>query len=101
MQHEVALLTSAIEKRQLISLCYEPGLRLIEPHALGYGSEGQILLRAYQTEGASTSREHENWKLFRVDRIQTIDGTGLHFDGPRPDYKRNDRAMKGGIISQL
>lgn len=101
MQREIAVIASAITERRAIQLYYEPGLRIIEPHALGYGSSGQVLLRAFQTEGASASGEHVNWKLFRVDRIVRIETTGVCFDGPRPEYKRDDRAMKRGIISQL
>jgi hypothetical protein len=101
MQREIAVIAAANAERHTVQLFYEPGTRLIEPHALGYGSSGQVLLRAYQVEGASASGEHVNWKLFRVDRIVSIDGTRICFDGPRPEYKRDDRAMKRGIISQL
>jgi predicted DNA-binding transcriptional regulator YafY len=101
MQREIAVIASAITKRRTVQLYYDPGLRIIEPHALGYGSSGQVLLRAFQTEGASASGEHVNWKLFRVDRITGLESTDVCFDGPRPEYKRDDRAMKRGIISQL
>ncbi|HKY87127.1 MAG TPA: WYL domain-containing protein [Pseudorhodoplanes sp.] len=95
------VLIAAIEGRRLVSLWYEPGKRIIEPHALGWGSAGQILLRAFQIEGASASGEHVNWKLFRLDRIGTCSHNGETFSGPRPEYKQNDKAMKGGIIRQL
>ena len=58
-------------------------------------------MRAFQTEGASASGEHEHWKLFRVDRAESIELSSDSFDGPRPEYKRGDRAMKGGIIAEL
>jgi hypothetical protein len=60
-----------------------------------------LLLRAFQTEGASASGEPKNWKLFRLDRAERIDPTGSSFDGPRPKYQRGDAAMKGGIIAEL
>lgn len=94
-------LEHAILDKKVISLDYEPGMRVIEPHALGFGSEGQILLRAYQTAGASASGEHENWKMFRLDRIQSATETGQSFDGPRTGYRRGDKAMKRGIIAEL
>lgn len=94
-------LRTAIESRRTIRLDYEPGLRLVEPHALGYGSDGQILLRAYEVEGASASGEHANWKLFRIDRAGSAHPSGETFVAPRPGYKKNDKAMKGGIIAQL
>ncbi|NEW88542.1 WYL domain-containing protein [Rhodopseudomonas sp. WA056] len=96
-----ALLATAILRQAKVSLWYDPGTRVIEPHALGYGSDGQILLRAFQTDGASMSGEHIHWKLFRVDRIRTIQLTDTPFYGPRPGYKMNDKAMTRGIIAQL
>jgi hypothetical protein len=98
----LSVLKSAIEGRRVIRLWYEPGIRLIEPHCLGISSKGDHLLRAFQTEGASASGEHANWKLFRVDRIQMLpEDTGELFAGPRPEYNPDDRAMKGGIIAAL
>ena len=95
------LLAAAINGRLLVTLWYSPGARTIEPHALGHGSDGQLLLRAFQIEGASSSGEHVHWKLFRLDRMRDAGHNGATFDGPRPEYKRNDRAMTRGIIAQL
>lgn len=94
-------ITNAIERHERLIIHYFPGRRVIEPHAVGYSSAGDILLRAYQTEGESASREHEHWKLFRVDRIERCVAAFENFEGPREAYRENDRAMKGGIISQI
>jgi hypothetical protein len=94
-------LETAINERRLVNIWYEPGTRSIECHALGYGSAGQILLRAFQIQGASSSNEHINWKLFRLDRMRDVELTDIGFDGPRPQYKLNDRAMTRVIICQL
>ena len=95
------LITAAIRQKQVLRISYPPGMRLVEPHAFGWSTDRNLLLRAYQTEGASASGEHEWWKLFRIDRAGTIELVGAAFDGPRPEYKRGDRAMKGGIIAEL
>lgn len=95
------LLIAAINGRLLVQLWYEPGTRIIEPHAFGRGSDGQLLLRAFQIDGASSSGEHVHWKLFRLDRTKSLSHNGSTFAGPRPEYKRNDRVMTGGIIAQL
>lgn len=95
------LLEKAINERKLVRIWYEPGTRLIECHALGFGTQGQVLLRAFQIEGASASNEHVNWKLFRVDRVRDVELCDVGFEGPRPEYKLNDRAMTRGIICQL
>jgi predicted DNA-binding transcriptional regulator YafY len=96
-----SVLIAAIEGRRLVSLWYDPGARVVEPHALGYGSGGQLLLRAFQIEGASASNQHFNWKLFRLDRMLDARFNGGSFPAPRPEYKRDDPAMKRGIIARL
>ena len=97
----LGLLKTAIEERKSLEIYYDPGTRIIEPHALGYSKDGNPLLRAYQVSGASSSGEHENWKLFRVDQIKAANDNGASFDGPREGYKHGDKAMKGGIIREL
>ncbi|MEZ5953746.1 MAG: WYL domain-containing protein [Hyphomonas sp.] len=92
---------SAILNRKQMTIHYEPGSRVIEPHALGYSQNGDLLLRAYQVSGASASGEHEHWKLFRIDRMSAANDNGETFDGPRPGYRKGDKAMKGGIIAEL
>ena len=99
--HFAASIAAAIQNRRSLRILYAPGYRYIEPHAYGTGSDGQMLLRAYQTSGASDSGEHENWKLFRVDRVEFVEASGEPSEAPRPGYKRDDRAMKGGIIAQI
>ena len=94
-------LIQAINERRLISLDYEPGGRIIEPHAYGESSEHNGLVRAFQVSGASASGEHVNWKLLRVDKITRFKLLDDRFSGPRPDYRRGDKAMKGGIYAEL
>lgn len=91
----------AIIERKTITIDYPPGPRIIEPHCLGWSADGNPLLRGYQTEGASASGEHENWKLLRIDRIRGVPEAGGGFSGPRPLYNPNDKAMKRGIIARL
>ncbi len=91
----------AIRKRHQLAIDYGAGRRIIEPHAYGYGSDGQELLRAFQIDGASASGEPHNWKLLRLDRIREIADTGIPFVGPRLQYNPDDPAMTGGIIERL
>jgi predicted DNA-binding transcriptional regulator YafY len=97
----LSAIKKAIEGRQVLEINYPPGKRIIEPHALGYSADGNVLLRAYQTSGASASGEHANWKLFRIDRAGSVGPNGKTFGGPRPDYRRGDSAMRGGVIAEL
>ena len=91
----------AINNYRLLRITYDPGSRLIEPHAYGESKDENELLRAFQVSGASASGEHVNWKLFRVDRITSLELLLDVFSGPRPEYRQNDLAMKGGIFCQL
>lgn len=96
----VNFLKSAVEHRITLRLDYPPGMRQVEPHALGLSADGNYLLRVWQTEGASESGEHVNWKLLRVDRIGATLAYGPTFK-IRDGYKQGDRVMKGGIIAQV
>ena len=95
------VIRDAIRRRHLLLINYDPGHRIVEPHAFGESKDGNQLLRAFQVSGASLSNEHVNWKLFRVDRAISISLHTETFNGPRPDYNRDDKAMKGRIIEQL
>jgi predicted DNA-binding transcriptional regulator YafY len=95
------ILITAIEGRRLVSIWYDPGVRVVEPHALGVGSDGQLLLRAFQVFGASASDQPVHWKLFRLDRMRNAKLNGESFKKPRPEYKRDDPVMTRGIIAQI
>lgn len=95
------LVAKAIETKTVLRLYYDTGWRLVEPHCLGIGKDGQILLRAYQIHGATKSGDNNNWKLFRLDNPHLLEVTNDNFIGPRPLYNPNDPVMKRGIIKSL
>jgi hypothetical protein len=94
------LLLAAILDRQVVHLRYDWGHRVVEPHVYGLTQDGQELLRAFQTGGASESGRPFGWKLFRVDEIENVHLPGKHFKGPRRGYKRKDPAISR-IFAQL
>ena len=94
-------ITESIQNTKVMRIWYHPGERVIEPHALGVTKDGHHVLRAWQRSGASASHEHENWKLFRLDRTDDVEPMGQSFDGPRPGYNPDDKAMKRGFIARL
>jgi predicted DNA-binding transcriptional regulator YafY len=96
-----ALIAKAIRAKHRLEINYPPGKRVVEPHVLGRSKDGHVLLRAFQTGGASSSGEPVNWKLFRLDRMGSANDSGEEFAGPRPLYNPDDSAMKGGIIARL
>ena len=95
-----SVVCQAINERRLLRVDYTVGVRTVEPHAYGRSSEGNNLLRAFQVEGPHETPGHD-WDLFREDRVQSVEMLSETFPGPRPDYVRDDSAMKGGIYAQL
>ncbi len=93
-------IASAIRNRKLLRFGYDGHLRTVEPHAYGTDRKNRNLLRAYQVAGGSESGEFIGWKLFREDEMVAITETSDTFTGPRPDYKRGDRAIQR-IIEEL
>tara|TARA_R110000824_G_scaffold37634_3_gene115690 strand:+ start:383 stop:676 length:294 start_codon:yes stop_codon:yes gene_type:complete len=94
------IICQAINERRLLRIDYTVGMRTVEPHAYGESAGGDELLRAFQVGGPHADPGHD-WDLFRLDRAGAIQILDAHFDGPRPGYRRDDSAMKGGIFCQL
>jgi predicted DNA-binding transcriptional regulator YafY len=101
----------AIRNRNVIIIYYdgdEPGgrgLREIEPVCFGYSKAGNPVLRAWDIDGASHrgylgKKPLPSWRLFRLDKILSLNRTGKNFDTPRPNYNPNgDKTMSHVIIN--
>jgi len=75
------------------------GIRVIEPYTVGVGEKGETYLRAWLIKGVSRTgrinpRLVPGWRLFRVDRIRTINPSLQKFTVPRKGYTDKDSAMK-------
>ena len=81
------------------------GLRRIEPVCVGYSKAGNLVLRAWDIDGAShtdTTGEQPlpGWRLFRLDKTFTFKPTTDKFNEPRPNYNPNgDKSMKRIILN--
>lgn len=101
----------AIKKRQVVIIYYdgdEPGgrgLRQIEPVCLGRSKRNNLVLRAWDEEGASHrgylgTRPMPGWRLFKLEKIMSFKPTGETFDTPKPNYNPNgDKSMNSVIIN--
>lgn len=101
----------AIKNRKRVIIYYdgdEPGglgLREIEPVCLGYSKANNLVVRAWDMEGASHrgytgERPLPSWRLFRLDKIMSFKPTGEYFDEPRPNYNfEGDDTMVDVIIN--
>jgi predicted DNA-binding transcriptional regulator YafY len=95
----------AIKSKNVLVIYYdgdEPGgrgLREIEPVCFGYSKAGNPVLRAWDITGASHrdfigKKPLPSWRLFRLDRVNSISLTGEKFNTPRPNYNPNgDKSM--------
>jgi predicted DNA-binding transcriptional regulator YafY len=101
----------SIKNRDITVIYYdgdEPGgkgLRLIEPVCLGYSKANNLVLRAWDYEGASHKAylgvlPLPSWRLFRLDKIMSFKPTTEKFNTPRPGYNFNgDKSMNRVIIN--
>jgi predicted DNA-binding transcriptional regulator YafY len=79
-------LARAVQGRRVVVFLYDGLLRTVEPHALGLSSAGDVLLSGYQTAGFSHSSEQPGWRLYRLDRLQSLSVTPYTFAGRRPGF---------------
>jgi len=111
---EIASLDSiqkSIKNKEMMNIYYdgdEPGgdgYRVIEPVCVGYSKAGNLVLRAWDLEGASHTaaigeQPLPGWRLFRVDKIFTYKPTGDNFNIARPGYNPNgDKSMTRVILN--
>ncbi len=101
---------SAIKGRKVCTINYdgdEPGgkgLREIEPVALGKSKAGNLVMRAWDREGASHTgylgeKPLPGWRMFRLDKILSLKPTGEVYNQPRPNYNFNgDKSMSQVIV---
>lgn len=98
-------LQRAIKNKDVIIITYdgdEPGgkgYRTVYPVCLGRSLKGNLVLRAYEPEGASHSvaigeKILPGWRLFRVDKTFTFKRTGETFSELPSNYNPNgDKLM--------
>lgn len=93
-------LLQAVNNLCVVSFVYDGKVRIVEPHAVGTNKNGELIMRAYQTDGESATNPMA-WKLFTVSKIENLalcpDFKSL---APRDGYKPDDRAMVT-ILAQL
>ena len=76
-----------------------------EPVCLGYSKAGNLVVRAWEREGASYSAAKEGnvlpgWRFFRIDKILTFKPTMDNFTEMRPGYNPNgDKLMSSVIVN--
>jgi len=93
-------IANAIRSSRTINLWYNGGMRVVEPHCCGYGTDGQGLLRCWHVSGHSQSGMQPWWRLFRLDEMRDV-SIGDEFKGTRPLYNPvSDQAIKR-VVAKL
>lgn len=91
----VQYLKAALDARLIFSFSYDDKPRFVEPHALGLNKDGKMVLRGWQQNG-----DRPGWRLFVLEKAETITILEQQFDDPRPGYKTGDTAMTE-ILAEL
>ena len=104
--YDTRLLYDAIQWGMILEMVYEKDgketKRTIQPMVLGRNKDGGELLRAFHLSGDSKSLGKNTtkvWRLFSPVNIKELSFTGRFFRTAESNYKANDSAMKGRIIT--
>lgn len=89
-------ITRAIKEMAVLRFTYKGQTRTVEPHTLGYDTNGRLVLCAWQTRGGSG----EGFRDFHVNEISELIITSNRFLSSRPGYRRGDSTMTI-IVSEL
>ena len=82
------VICSAIADRRVLSFRYKRIVRTVEPHLLGYDSDGDLTLSAWQLSGTG-----QGWRDFHVSKLSGLTTTERTFSGPRAGYNRWDQTI--------
>jgi choline dehydrogenase-like flavoprotein len=71
------LLTQAIRARRVVSAWYRGtgagGLRVFYPHVLYRATSGELLVDAFQVDGASGSGRLPDWRVFKLGSLRDVE----------------------------
>lgn len=82
-------LCQAIANKRIVTFWYEGRMRTVEPHLVGYDSDGDLTLSAWQLSGGSGT----GWRDFHVSKLSSLATTGQTFLGPRLGYNPRDETI--------
>lgn len=92
-QNEVC---SAIRDCKVIEFFYKGRTRTVEPHLVGYDSDGDLTLSAWQLSGGSGT----GFRDFHLSKASSLTITQTSFSGARQGYNPNDETISR-IICRL
>jgi hypothetical protein len=65
-------IVEAIQNKKQLAIEYKGALRVVDPHAYGIDKNGELKLRAYQTNNDGDASKVEGWRLFDETKITML-----------------------------
>ncbi|MGH6859150.1 MAG: hypothetical protein ACRECY_02775 [Phyllobacterium sp.] len=84
-----AAICGAIAKKQTIHFVYRCRRRTVEPHLVGYDSDGDLTSSAWQLSGGSSG----GWRDFHIAKPSELSISGKTFEHARKDYNPGDETV--------
>lgn len=107
LEENLSAIKHAIQNKLTCNIYYKgelnenviQGNRKIEPYTLGVNKKGNLVVRAWILSGISKSGNLKKnvvpgWRLYRIDRINSIGITYNTFTYPRKGYNKEDKGMQ-------
>lgn len=88
------VICKAIRKKAMLRFYYKGLLRVVKPHAHGFSTRGNEVLRGVQTGGESESGKMFFGKLWTVAEMDGLEETGEMFGEPGPGFNPDDKGMR-------
>lgn len=86
------LICDAITRRCLLSVWWQGGTRIVQPHAYGINTKGNPMMRCWQVSGHSRSGKVQWWKPLLVNEARDFEILDETFE-PHHEYRMNDKHM--------
>ncbi len=74
-----ALLCDAAKTGLVVEIVYHEDVskgclpRLVDVHQVGIGNNGQLYMHGWQTRGCTSGRDYSSKRIFRFDRMQSVE----------------------------
>lgn len=82
----IQTIREAIDTLQAIRFWYNDSERIVEPYVFGVSSEGNPLMRGFQTDGVSLSGKGPGWRVFQVLKMFDVILIGEYFTPNFSEY---------------
>lgn len=82
----IQIIRQAIEETRTLVFIYDGSERVVDPYVFGLSSQGNPLMRGYQTDGVSVSGKGPGWRVFQVGKMLEVDFYGEWFEPAAPNY---------------